>query len=228
VRLLVLGASGGTGTELVLQGLARGHEVRAWSLSKAELPILHRRLVHVYGDARNPELLRAAVRGVDAVLCALGSTAGLVSTDLCGSVTQKLAHAMQRERVDRVLAITSMGTTAGLGPIHTHLFDPLLLHTIYDDKRRQERILMASDLSWTIVRPGRLQNGPPSFRARSSTGERIPGLAVRRADLAAFLLEELDERRFERRAVYLAEPAPLGLHRWLSPFGPPRTRPPGW
>lgn len=215
MRVLVMGASGGTGRELVLQGLACGYRVRAWALHPAELTLQHDRLQYMHGDARDRQRLRAAIQGVDAVVCALGSTSGLTPTDLCGTVAERLVEAMQQQGLQRIVCVTSMGTTDALGPMHTRILDPLLLHPIYDDKRRQERILTQSGLAWTIVRPGRLLNGAPTFRAKASVGRSVPGLAVRRSDLAAFLLEELESCKFEHQAPYLAEPVSLRLHRWL-------------
>ena len=86
--VLVVGASGGTGRQLVIGALRRGLRVRAWSRVRWELPLAHVDLEHVVGDVRDPTVARRAVDGVAAVLCALGSQAGLARTDVCaqGSV----------------------------------------------------------------------------------------------------------------------------------------------
>src|SRR5690242_21851148 len=72
LRLLVLGATGGTGKELVRQPLARGHTVTAFVRDPARLAIAHASLRTVVGDALDPAAVDAAVPGHDAVLCALG------------------------------------------------------------------------------------------------------------------------------------------------------------
>lgn len=217
-KILVMGASGGTGRAAVLRALAKGLSVRAWAYAPRELAFRHPALEVVSGDAREPELAARAVRGVDAVICALGSTQGLEPTRLCSEATAALVRAMRGAGPRRVIAVTSMGTTGKLGPVHERLLDPLLLHRIYDDKRDQERILEESELDWTIVRPGRLTDGPDRGLARAVLDGPLVGVTVSRAALARFLVDQLTSDRFHRLAPYLADPSPAWLpwHRVLT------------
>src|SRR6266436_9262191 len=72
MRLLIIGATGGTGRELVKQALERGHQVTAFVRTPARLRLAHERLTVVRGDVLDRSSVEAAVRGHDAVLSALG------------------------------------------------------------------------------------------------------------------------------------------------------------
>ncbi len=216
MRLLIVGASGGTGRHAVLVALASGHVVRAWSHTPQEIAFMHPWLERFAGDARDAAVAKRAVAGVDAVVCALGSTDGLRPSTICSDGTQCVVDAMREHHVRRIVAITSMGTTRKLGPVHNYFLDPLMLHNIYDDKRAQERILEASGLDWTIVRPGRLTNGLHRRRAIATLDGPLPGVLVPRASLARFIVEEVEQQNFVRMAPYFAEPAFAGWHRILT------------
>lgn len=215
-HVLIVGASGGTGRQLVMQSLARGYRVRAWSRHEDELALRHPALEHVAGDVADRALAERALDGVDAVVSALGSTHGLARSTVCAEGTRALIGAMHAQRVRRIVAITSMGTTDKLGPVHTHFFDPLFFRGIYDDKREQERQLEASGLEWVIVRPGRLIDAPETRRARVVFEGPLPGVHVSRAAVARFALEQLGSDRYLGLAPYLVEPALVPWHKILT------------
>lgn len=216
MRILIVGASGGTGRQMVLQALARGHAVRAWSRHEGELALRHPMLEHVSGDVADAPIARRAVEGVDAVVSALGSTHGLAKATVCTEGTRTLIDAMRAHRVRRLVAITSMATTNKLGPVHEHVFDPLFFRGIYDDKRAQERLIAESGLEWVIIRPGRLVDAPATHRARVVFDGPLPGVHVSRAAVARFALEQLATDHYLGLAPYLAEPAILPWHKILT------------
>lgn len=214
--LLVVGASGGTGRQLVVQALARGWAVRAWSRTEGELPLRHAALEHVSGDVTDPAHARRFVAGLDAVVCALGSVEGLRPTHVCAEGTRVLVAAMRDARVARLVAVTSLGTTHKMGPVHAHLVEPYLLRGIYGDKREQERRIAASGLEWVIVRPGRLVDRPDRGAARVVLDGPLPGVHVSRAALARFALDQVRSDRFVGLAPYLVEPARVPWHKVLT------------
>jgi uncharacterized protein YbjT (DUF2867 family) len=216
MKILIVGASGGTGRQLVVRALSQGHSVRAWSRFPNELPLRHPYLEHMSGEIGDRVACARAVRGADVVISALGSTNGLSRTNVCSEGTRQLVLAMHAQRVKRLIAITSMGTTDKLGPVHVHVFDPLFFRGIYDDKRDQERVVEDSGLDWVIVRPGRLVDTAESGRARVVFDGSLPGVHVSRAALARFSLEQLTSERYLRTAPYLVEPAIVPWHKILT------------
>ena len=142
MRLLILGATGGTGRALLDQASRRGHEVTALVRSPQKLAMAPKSVTVLRGDPLSVAELRAALPGHDAVLTALGPP--------------------------------------GFG--RTTIF-----------------------LDWTIARPPRLTNGPLTRRYRVADGHQPGGMPfVSRADVADFLLNELEQKRHVHQIVGMA------------------------
>jgi uncharacterized protein YbjT (DUF2867 family) len=198
LRLLVVGATGGTGRELVAQALERGHEVTALARDPAALRIEHARLRAMRGDVLDPASLDLAVHGQDAVLCALGHRHFYPPSRILSDGTRNLIGAMEAHGVRRFVCETSLGIgdSAGrMGLYYSVIVIPLVLPFYYWDKARQERVIAESRVPWVIVRPAALQN-----RARRGVRRHGPGVgsllltrAIPRADVAAFMLDQLTD-----------------------------------
>src|SRR2546426_3495278 len=162
MRVLIFGATGGTGRQLVSQALRRGHDVSAFVRNRGGLAIVDPRLRAVQGDVQRVESIRSAIPGHEAVLSALG-TRSLGPTTLLSDAAKEIVRAMEAHGVRRLLWESSLGvgeTRGQLGPIYNWLLIPLLLRHVFADKERQEQILRSSSLDWTIVQPASLTNGP--------------------------------------------------------------------
>jgi uncharacterized protein YbjT (DUF2867 family) len=203
-KILVLGATGGTGRSIVTQALARGHDVaalvrspdKASGLKGAEL---------IVGDARDETALRRAIKGRDVVVSALGTPASPIrEVTLLSTATRVLVGAMKAEQVSRLVCITGLGAgdSAGHGGF---LFDnvifPLLLRKVYADKNRQEAIVRDSGLDWTLVRPVVLNDKPGRGAIRALTDlSSFHGGTIAREDVARFVLEQLSADTWLRRS----------------------------
>ncbi len=204
-RVLVVGATGGTGRELVTQALARGCEVTALARDPARLKLKDARLTVVTGDVMDPGSLDTAARGCDAVLCALGHKKFLGPTHIQSTGTRNLIAAMQRQGVSRLVVETSLGLgdSAGrLGLIYTWFTLPIVLPFYFADKARQERVIAGSDREWVIVRPGALTFGKATGRYRHGrqAGSVLLTRSIARADVAAFMLDQCTSDMYLRTA----------------------------
>jgi uncharacterized protein YbjT (DUF2867 family) len=162
MRVLVFGATGGTGRQIVAQALERGHEVTAFVRNPEKLPAQRPRLRIAQGDIRQPDVIRAAMPGQQAVLSALGAIT-LGPSTLLSDGLREILGAMEASGVPRIVWESALGvgeTRGKLGPIYNWFLVPFLLRHSFADKERQESILRASPLDWTIVQPGALTNGP--------------------------------------------------------------------
>ena len=194
-KILVLGATGGTGRLIVKQALARGHQVTALVRSPKNASDLNGASL-IIGDARNEKALREALKGRDAVVSALGTPASpFREVTLLSTATRALVDAMKAEHVSRLVGITGMGAgdSAGHGGL---LFDnvifPLLLRKVYADKNRQEAIIRNSGLDWILVRPSVLNDKPSRGAVRALTDlSDFHGGTISREDVAAFVLDQL-------------------------------------
>lgn len=95
MKLLVFGATGGTGRQLVEQAIAQGHEVTAFVRNPAAVDIRHPKLAIVQGDAMDAAAVERVIPGHDAVLSALGAPAIRTGT-VRSEGTRNIVRAMER------------------------------------------------------------------------------------------------------------------------------------
>ncbi len=204
-RILIVGATGGTGRQLVAQALERGYLVTALVRDPAKLGIEHPKLTVVRGDVLDPPSVESAMRGQEAVVSALGHKRFFYPNRIQSDGTRNLLRAMETEGVRRLICATALGIgdCAGrMGLYYTFFTIPIILPFYFWDKARQERIVAASDVEWTIVRPGLLTNG--AARGRSSHGRQVGSFLltarISRADVADFMLNQLTSDTYLRSA----------------------------
>lgn len=204
MKIVVFGATGGTGREVVTQALAAGHRVTAVVRrpgALAEHPGLQ---LAVAPDLADSVMVDQAVGGHDAVICSLGTNAkGPVS--VCADGIRSILEAMSSSGVRRLVAVSAHGAA------ETHdrsLYSLALWATLADkmrDKEAMERLIRASDVDWTIVRPPALEDKPHTGSYRTGTELKI-GLtsAIGRADLADFLVREATTPSYVRQFPRIA------------------------
>ena len=193
MKVLVLGATGGTGRLIVRDAVAKGHSVVALVRSKASTDLPGASMIE--GDARDEATLAPAMDGCDAVVSALGTGMGFRKVSLLAEATRALVPAMTRYGVSRLVCISALGVGDSRGHggfVFDRLFQPLLLSQAYKDKDHQEAAIRASSLDWVIVRPAMLTDDPAQGSVRAVTNlARINGGKVARADVARFVVEQL-------------------------------------
>lgn len=194
-KVLVLGASGGTGGLIVQQAIASGYEVTALVRSAEKGADLKGAKLAI-GDARDEAALRQALKDQDAVISSLGTPPSpFKKVTLLSTATKALVDAMQAEGVSRLVAITGIGAGDSRGHggfAFDHLILPLLLRNVYADKDRQEAIIRESGLDWTLVRPSVLNDKPVKGATRALEDlSRFNGGTIARADVASFVLDQL-------------------------------------
>ena len=207
MRLLIFGASGGTGQQLVRQALERQHDVSAFVRTPSKVQIRSERLRIVQGDIADSQSIRSVIPGHDAVFSAIG-TRSLSPTTLLSEAAAVIVSSMETSGLRRLIWESSLGvgeTRGQLGPLYNTLLLPFLLRHVFADKERQESIIRASNLEWTIVQPATLTNGPLTGKYRvgrdAAAGRLFPKIS--RADVAEFMLREAAERAHVREVVPL-------------------------
>ena len=210
MKLLLLGATGRTGKQLLAQALDRGYEVTALvrSDSKIEAGKHPPRLRVRIGDVTEAAILESALDGQDAVISALGSNrlTELLGTDFITRSTRAIISAMQRRGVNRLVMLSALGVgeTAALAPLLVRLVFRTVLRAVGEDKAAGEAHLQASNLDWTLVYPSQLTDGPLTGKYRSGQDLRVRGMAkISRADVAHFMLGEIGNTRYSRKAAIL-------------------------
>ena len=196
MKLLIVGATGGTGRELVGQALERGHHVTALARDPAKLDLRNERLTVARGDVMDFVSVEAAVRGQDAVLCALGHKRWFYPTRILSEGTRNLIRAMEKESIRRFVCETSLGigdSWGRMGLYYTLFVGTFILPFYFFDKARQERVIRGSALDWIIVRPGVLTNGLKRgvYRHGPTVGNWLWTVRISRADVADFMLSQV-------------------------------------
>jgi uncharacterized protein YbjT (DUF2867 family) len=193
MKVLVIGATGATGSIAVRRLLEAGHQVTAFVRDPAKFTQAHERLRVAVGHARDAASLDAAVAGQDAVLAAFGPRS-LKRDNLQETLDLNLSAAMRKQGVRRLVNLSAMGA-GDSRPLAPWLFRsvilPLLLKQVFADKERGEAVLLDSGLEVVNVRPGRLLNRPSKGPLRASLDGRGLSSMVTREDLAAFMVDQL-------------------------------------
>ncbi|WP_371500778.1 NAD(P)H-binding protein [Kitasatospora sp. NBC_00374] len=221
MRIVVFGASGPTGRQVVEQALASGFEVTA--VTRRPEGVAPRAGLTVVGaDVADPAAVDAAVAGRDAVLSVLGVPFSPAPVTVYSQGVANILAAMERHGVRRLVAVSSSVTDPKWRPsgefFFNHVMDPLvnrrLGRTLHEDMRRMESVIRASGVVWTIVRPSGLFDHPAPTDYQVAE-DRADGLFTARADLAAAMLAQLRDDRYGRRAMAVittaVRPSILGL-----------------
>ncbi len=206
MKLIVFGATGGTGRQVVAQALSAGHTVTAVARRPDILAIRHERLTVVGGDVLEPATLAQPLAGQDAVVSALGIR-NREPTTLYSAGLANIMHAMQLASVRRLICISAGGLDPGPG-IARWLAKTILwrlLHDSYIDMTRMETEVKASDLDWTIVRAPMLTDKPRVGRYQIATNSHLSrGWSIPRADLADYIVTHLADPGSYRALVEIA------------------------
>ena len=209
MKILVLGASQGTGALCVKKALDLGHDVTAFARSPQRLSLEHERLTRTVGDIHDAASVSAAVAGHDAVI--ITASVGSLSTfkakpDYFSLGTIHAITAMKAHGVRRLVVLSAFGageSRALAGFLLRTLMIDGFLKLPFVDHEVQERVTRESGLDFVIARPGRLTNGAARGTfVKTAKIEKVPS-SISRADLAAFLVESCESRAFVGQAVQL-------------------------
>jgi putative NADH-flavin reductase len=204
VKILVLGAAGGVGRLIVRQALARGHNVTAFVRHTGNADLKGAIVVH--GDVLDGQALSNALPSQDAVVYAIG-VKSTGRTTLFSQSTKLLLTTMEQRHVERLVCITGIGAGESKGHggfLYDHFIFPLFTKNRYADKELQEQLIRQSSLDWTIVRPAPFSEGRPSaaFQVLSEVGNTVLR-KISRAEVASFVLDELETRRYLRKTLFI-------------------------
>lgn len=198
MQLVIFGANGTVGAQVVQQALEQGHTVKAFVRNLTKLDIQHPQLSFAQGDVMDASAIEQAIQGQDAVICVLGSGKQLKST-IRSEGTQQIIQAMEKVGVRRLICQSTLGmgdSWSNLDFYWKYVMFGFILRQVFADHERQEALVRNSNLDWTIVRPSAFTDGPRTGRYRHS----FPGtdrnitLQISRADVADFILKQLSDQ----------------------------------
>ncbi len=197
MKLVVLGATGGIGLELVRQAIQHGHSVTAFVRSPERLKPFQGRITVIQGDVLSSVELERTVEGHDAVLSGFGPRLPISKedADLLRTFAVSVTTAMQHAGLRRVVVVSTAFLFKDAIVPPAYLFGRLFFPDLVVDAEGMERTIRESGLDWTIVRPPQLTDKPCTGKYRVREGH-LPrlGFNISRADVADCLIKTLDDR----------------------------------
>jgi putative NADH-flavin reductase len=209
MKLLILGATGGTGRSALKEARALGHDVTVFVRDRSKLSAEEQagtRLVTGTLPQDEPALAEAML-GQDAVISALGRGLSFKPDDLMRRSVPVMLRTMGHAGVRRLIFTSAfgIGETWRDTPLVPRLFARTLLRGIYADKAIGEGLIRQSDLDWTIVHPTMLTDGARTGTWRSGERLRLSALPkISRSDVGAFLVSQLNDASYIRRTVLVS------------------------
>ncbi len=205
MNVALFGGTGATGKVVLERLLAQGHAVRALVRPGTSLSVTNPQLTTVEGDALKPEAVREALREQQAAVVVL-ATRDRTDDHTISEATRCVVEEMQRLRVKRLIAATWGSLAAQPGWITEGILLPLRWTAHYREALEQEGFIQNSPLDWTIVRPFLLTDGPATAAPKAAPILKAPifGRTATRADLATYLVSQLEAQDRLRQVVVLA------------------------
>jgi putative NADH-flavin reductase len=204
MKLAVLGATGGTGLEVIRLAKERGHSVTAFVRNPRALSMFDGQIRMVQGDLLKPSELESVVAGQDAVLSAFGPHVDTVRVwrEYAGALTKAMSQARIRRIV--VLSVAFLFKDSVVPP--AFLAGWLFFHDTVVGAAQMEQIFMGSGLDWTIARPPRLTDKPYTGKYRVREGH-LPrfGFTISRADVADYMIRAAEQNSDTGKIVGLCD-----------------------
>ncbi len=201
MKLFVIGATGGTGQEIVQQALARGHDVAAFVRSPEAVTLRHERLSVLKGNVTDENQLSEAMQNQEAIVSALGPREVFKPSSLLHDSALATTRAMRRSGVRRLVVLSAAAHFPGI----PNRIVSFILRNHMRDSLAMEKVVQDSGLDWTIARPPRLtheQNA--TYRSREGAAP-IRGFSLSRKAVAAFMLDAIEQKKHFQKIVGIAK-----------------------
>ena len=207
-KVLILGGSGKTGKETIRAALKKGYRVRSVTRNMTKAAKFEEGDVEwLEGTATDPELLKKAIQGQDAIISTIGPD-GLGKTTLYSDSAKLIINAMKDQKVKRFVGVTADTHSPTVGWLMKFFVNSILLRNVLQDMDRMENIfspLKDEDIEWTIVRPYRLMDLPYTGQYKAGLRDHDPPFKpiTYRSDLGDFLANEVVDKKWMRQFVSL-------------------------
>ena len=207
MRIIIFGATGSLGSHVVKQALSKGFSVKAFTRNPEKLKEMkNASLTIIQGDVFKLDDVENAIKGADAVLCALGDgTKGTVRS----AGTKNIVKAMQKSGVNRLICQTTLGVGDSWNNLNffwKHIMFGFLLKKAFQDHSLQEDYINNSNLDFTIVRPSAFTNEPAThtFKIGFNAQAKNLRLKISREDVAHFMVKQLASETFIKKTVNIS------------------------
>ena len=205
MNILILGATGRVGSQIVTYALNDSHNVTVLVRSPEKIQIKNENLTIIKGNVLSKQDIERAIHGIDLVISAL-------NTDGTTTLSESMPHiieAMEKERIKRIITIG----TAGI--LQSRTTSNLLRYQSSESKRKSTRaaeehhkvydILKQSTLEWTIVCPTYLPDGEKTGVYRIERNFLpVDGVKISVQDTAEFTYKQIQTSEYMKTRVGIA------------------------
>ncbi|MDR6967275.1 putative NADH-flavin reductase [Flavobacterium arsenatis] len=207
MKIIVFGATGSVGKEIVKQALVNGYQVKAFVRDPKKIAHLSHPNLNVFeGDVLNPKNVEAAMQNQEVVLCAIGDgRAGKVRAE----GTKNIINAANKLGIKRLVCQTTLGLGSSQGNLNfvwKYIMFGFFLKKAFKDHQLQEDHLFNCSLNYTIVRPSALTDGTITNNYKIGFDGKYNDLTLKisREDVASFMLEQIDKTDYLKKAVSIS------------------------
>ena len=198
-NIVVFGASGKTGHQLVRYALEKGYPVTAALRDKSRLKLKYHNLNILRCDVRSKKEVDRAIKNQDIVVSSLGSKPG--QSPVCREGMENILEAMKKFRVRKLIALSAYGARETNSGFYGRSLN-YLLKKIMQDKNEMEAIIEKSRMDWMVIRPVILTNGKFTDKYNLATEGTIPGMHfISREDVARFIVDSLGKKNYKHKFI---------------------------
>jgi len=209
-KIIVFGATGGTGKLVVEQALEAGHHVTVVVRNPGAFTIQHQQLEVIKGDVFHAHTFENAMKDKDTVVSCLGIQKREPTTVYSEGVSN-IVNTMQKSGVKRIICLSAAAVVVPpKGTFMTKFIAKNILQRIFKysfaDMLLMEKMLPNTNLNWTIIRPPRLLSTKPKGKYRVTINEPIDNPnQITRSDLAEYIVTHLDDKKTFKGLVEVSE-----------------------
>ncbi len=209
MKLTIFGATGSTGKQIVEQALVAGNNVVAYVRNPSKLNMNHECLTVMQGELADEESIERAVAGADAVISVLGprgdSKSKPITRGIQNIITAMKKHGERRLIISSTLSVKDPNDLPDFKAKVLVNLVKITMRAAYEEIISVSETVRKSGLDWTIVRLTTLNNNPKSGKVRVGyLGRGEVGIRISRADLAEFMLNQVQDTKYLRQAPVIS------------------------
>lgn len=207
MKIIIFGATGTVGIEIVKKALKNGDEVTAFVRNPEKMQNINHHNFKIFkGNVLNVNDVENALQDQEAVLCALGD--GKVGK-IRASGTKNIIDAMNKTGLKRLICQTTLGMGESYGNLNfiwKHIMFGILLKKAFQDHQIQEKHILNSRLDYTIIRPSALTDSEITNQYKIGFDGKFKKLTLKiaRTEVADFMLQQLKTNEYLKNTVSIS------------------------
>lgn len=207
MNITIFGGTGTAGLLTIKKALDSGHQVRAFARNPSKISLQHNSLKVIEGELNETDKINQVVKGADAVISLLGPM-NLDKTRPITKGVKTIIQSMNENNVKRLVIAVSSSFRDPKDKFHfwidfgVWVLKAIARNSILKEIEELGKVTVESNLDWTMIRLPKLSNQKPKgkFNVGYSGDGKVKNFWLSRADLADFLIKQLDDKTYLHQA----------------------------